>query len=132
MRILLKERSQDRKENKKRFFLALLLLSVVNLAYSQTGTLIEISGKVTDQEKNLPLPDVSVQIKGTVTGTVTNSAGGFVLRTKTQLPFTLVFSSIGFKAQELEVKTIGFNLQVALSTQTVLGNEVVVTASRVR
>jgi hypothetical protein len=53
-----------------------LLLSVFNLAYSQTGTLIEISGKVTDQEKNLPLPDVSVQIKGTVTGTVTNSTGG--------------------------------------------------------
>ncbi|HYV53375.1 MAG TPA: TonB-dependent receptor, partial [Chitinophagaceae bacterium] len=132
MRILLKERSQDRKEeSKKRLFLALLLLSVFNLAYSQTGTLIEISGKVTDQEKNLPLPDVSVQIKGTVTGTVTNSAGGFVLRTKTQLPFTLVFSSIGFKPQELEVKTLGSNFQVALSTQTVLGNEVVVTASRV-
>src|SRR6476660_5319339 len=132
MRILLKERSQDRKEeNKKRLFLALLLLSVFNLAYSQTGTLIEISGKVTDQEKNLPLSDVSVQIKGTVTGTVTNSAGGFVLRTKTQLPFTLVFSSIGFKQQELEVKTLGSNFQVALSTQTVLGSEVVVTASRV-
>ena len=132
MRILLKERFQDRKEeNKKRLFFALLLLSVFNLAYSQTGTLIEISGKVTDQEKNLPLPDVSVQIKGTVTGTVTNSTGGFVLRTKTKLPFTLVFSSIGFKPQELEVKTLGSNFQVALATQTVLGNEVVVTASRV-
>ena len=77
------------------------------------------------------MPDVSVQIKGTVTGTITNSAGGFVLRTKTKLPFTLVFSSIGFKPQELEVKTLGSNFQVALSTQTVLGNEVVVTASRV-
>ena len=132
MRILFKERFQDRKEeNKKRLFFALLLLSVFNLAHAQTGALIEISGKVTDQEKNLPLPDVSVQIKGTVTGTVTNSTGGFVLRTKTQLPFTLVFSSIGFKAQELEVKTLGSNFQVALSTQTVLGNEVVVTASRV-
>src|SRR6185436_16464690 len=102
-----------------------------NISFSQTGSLIEISGKVTDQEKNLPLSDVSVQIKGTVTGTVTNSTGNFVLRTKTLLPFTLVFSSIGFKPQELEVKTLGSNFQVALSTQTVLGNEVVVTASRV-
>jgi len=132
MRILVRERFQNQKDgNKKQLFLALLLLSVFNLAYSQAGSLIEISGKVTDQEKNLPLPDVSVQIKGTVTGTVTNSTGGFVLRTKTQLPFTLVFSSIGFKAQELEVKTLGSNFQVALSTQTVMGNEVVVTASRV-
>src|SRR5689334_17255405 len=77
----------------------------LNMCFSQTGSLIEISGKVTDQEKNLPLSDVSVQIKGTVTGTTTNSTGNFVLRTKTQLPFTLVFSSIGFKQQELEVKT---------------------------
>jgi len=62
-----------------------------NISFSQTGSLIEISGKVTDQEKNLPLSDVSVQIKGTVTGTITNSTGGFVLRTKTQLPLHLFF-----------------------------------------
>ena len=132
MRILLKERFQEKKRrNRKRLFLVLLSLSVLNLAYSQTGTLIEISGKVTDQEKNLPLSDVSIQIKGTVTGTVTNSTGDFVLRTKRQLPFTLIFSSIGFRSQELEVNTLGSNFQVALSTQTVMGNEVVVTASRV-
>src|SRR5690349_18219560 len=124
MRILLKGRFQ-KEQTKKWLFLA-LLLPAFNVTYSQTATLIEISGKVTDQEKNLPLPDVSVQIKGTVTGTVTNSTGGFVLRTKTQLPFTLVFSSIGFKPQELEVNTLGSNFQVALSTQTVMGNEVVV------
>src|SRR5678816_3437281 len=111
--------------------LVLKLFLLVNVGVAQTETLIEISGQVTDQEKKLPLPDVSVQIKGTVAGTVTNSTGNFVLRTKTQLPFTLVFSSIGFKAQELEVKTLGSNFQVALSTQTVMGNEVVVTASRV-
>ncbi|TMI70035.1 MAG: energy transducer TonB [Bacteroidetes bacterium] len=98
---------------------------------AQDNTTIQISGRVTDQEKQQPLPDVSVQVKGTVTGAVTNSSGNFVLRTKTKLPFTLVFSSIGFKPQELEVKTLGSDLQVALVTQTVLGNEVVVTASRV-
>ncbi|HEY2720731.1 MAG TPA: TonB-dependent receptor, partial [Chitinophagaceae bacterium] len=113
------------------FYLLLGAIFLSNFVFSQTGSLIEISGQVTDQEKNLPLPDVSVQIKGTVTGTVTNSTGNFVLRTKTKLPFTIIFSSVGFKAQELEVKNLGSNLQVALSTQTVLGNEVVVTASRV-
>jgi iron complex outermembrane receptor protein len=121
-----------RKKENKKFGLAMLLQFLFfNLAFSQTATLIEISGQVTDQEKNLPLPDVSVQIKGTIAGTVTNSGGAFVLRTKTKLPFTLVFSSVGFKPQELEVKNLGSNLRVALSTQTVLGNEVVVTASRV-
>jgi iron complex outermembrane receptor protein len=120
-----------RKKMNKRQVLLILVLFFFNCAFSQTGTLIEISGQVTDHEKNLPLPDVSIQIKGTVAGTVTNSTGNFVLRTKTKLPFTLVFSSIGFKPQELEIKNLGSSLQVALSTQTVLGNEVVVTASRV-
>jgi iron complex outermembrane receptor protein len=120
-----------RKKMNKRQVLLILVLFFFNCAFSQTGTLIEISGQVTDQEKNLPLSDVSVQIKGTVAGTITNSTGNFVLRTKTKLPFTLIFSSVGFKAQELEIKSLGSNLQVALSTQTVLGNEVVVTASRV-
>jgi outer membrane cobalamin receptor len=120
-----------RKKMNKSQVLLVFVLFFFNCAFSQTGTLIEISGQVTDHEKNVPLPDVSVQIKGTVAGTVTNSTGNFVLRTKTKLPFTLVFSSIGFKPQELEIKSLGSSLQVALSTQTVLGNEVVVTASRV-
>src|SRR5436853_6215481 len=119
------------KKERKNFVVFILLQFLLLQAFSQSGPLIEISGQVTDHEKNLPLPDVSVQIKGTVSGTVTNSTGSFILRTKTQLPFTLVFSSVGFKPQELEIKNLGSNLQVALSTQTVLGNEVVVTASRV-
>ena len=107
--------------------LAVLMCSAAN---SQAVALIEISGTVVNQEKNAPLPDVSVQIKGSVTGTITDNTGSFILRTKQKLPFTLVFSSIGFKPQELEVKSLGSKLQVAMVTQTVLGNEVVVTASR--
>lgn len=120
-----------KRESGQRAILILFLFFAFNLAFAQTGSLIEISGQVTDQEKNQPIPDVSVQIKGTITGTTTNATGNFVLRTKTKLPFTIVFSSIGFKARELEVKNLGSNLQVALSTQTVMGNEVVVTGSRV-
>jgi len=93
--------------------------------------IIEVSGRVTDQEKQLPLPDVSVQVKGTIAGTITNSSGSFVLRTKTRLPFTLVFSSVGFQPQEFEVRSLGSNVQVALATQAVLGTAVVVTASKV-
>ncbi|MBL0337397.1 MAG: carboxypeptidase-like regulatory domain-containing protein [Chitinophagaceae bacterium] len=114
----------------KGFFTALFIFCAL-LLQAQEGTLIQISGKVTDQEQKAPLPDVSVTIKGTVTGTVTNKTGQFILRTKAPLPFTLVFSSIGFKPHEVEVRQLGSDLQVALSTQTVLGSEVVVTASRV-
>src|ERR1051325_1623635 len=106
---------------------SLMLISSFILA--QDNMIIEVSGRVTDQDKQLPLADVSVLVKGTIAGTVTNSTGNFVLRTKTKLPFTLVFSSVGFQPQELEVRTLGSDLQIALVTQTVLGNEVVVTAS---
>jgi iron complex outermembrane receptor protein len=111
--------------------LVLKLFLLAHVGFAQTETLIEISGQVTDQEKKLPLPDVSVQIKGTVAGTVTNSTGNFILRTKTKLPFSLIFSSIGFQQQELEIKKLGSDLQVALATQAVLGNDIVVTASRI-
>jgi iron complex outermembrane recepter protein len=100
-------------------------------AISQQINLIEISGQVIDQENNQPLQGVTVSIKGTVAGTISNEQGSFTLRTKTRIPFTLVFSSVGFKEQELQVNNLGNKLQIALVTQTVLGNEVVVTASRV-
>lgn len=117
---------------KRILFLPFIISSFAfHSGFAQDNTIIEISGRVTDQEKQQPLPDVSVQVKGTLTGVTTNSLGAFKLRTKTRLPFTLLFTSIGFKPQELEVKSLGSDLQIALVTQTVLGNEVVVTASRV-
>jgi len=111
--------------------LACVALLVCSTAISQTVALIEISGTVVNNEKKEPLSDVSVQIKGSVTGTITDNTGNFLLRTKQKLPFTLVFTSVGFEPKELEVKSLGSKLQVAMVTQTVLGNEVVVTASRV-
>jgi outer membrane receptor protein involved in Fe transport len=111
--------------------LASLSLLILKIANAQENTVIEISGFVTDQEKNQPLAGVTVSIKGTVSGTTTSNEGQFTIRTKQKLPFTLVFSSIGFKAQEVQITSLGSRLQVALVTQTVLGNEVVVTASRV-
>ncbi len=119
-------------QTKKIIYIFTFQLFLLQLfSFAQSDNLIEIAGRVTDQQSRQPLPDVSVSIKGTVTGTITNAAGNFVLRTKEKLPFILLISSVGFKQQEFEVKTLGSNLQIALSTQTVLGSEVVVTASRV-
>lgn len=117
---------------RRNFFTTLITLFFFSYQlFAQEVTLIEISGRVTDQSNQQPLPDVSVQVKGTITGTVTSASGEFKLRTRSRLPFTLTFSSIGFKEQELEVTNLGSNLQIALVTQTILGGDVVVTASRV-
>ncbi|MBO9681530.1 MAG: TonB-dependent receptor [Flavisolibacter sp.] len=106
---------------------AFLILSQTTFAQD----VIEISGVVTSQDKQEPLPGVAINIKGTVTGTVTSNEGAFTLRTKQKLPFTLLFTSIGFTPHEVEITSLGSKVQVALATQTVLGNAVVVTASRV-
>lgn len=115
----------------KKYMILLFTLLLFGGIQAQDGTLIQVSGQVTDQDKKIPLSDVSIQVKGTVAGTITNADGNFILKTKTKLPFTLVFTSIGFKQQELLVKELGSSFQVSLSTQTVLGNEIVITASRV-
>ncbi|MFZ9660788.1 MAG: TonB-dependent receptor, partial [Chitinophagaceae bacterium] len=111
------------------FFFGFILL-VFNSFAQETG-LIQISGNVTNNQTRKPLSDVSIQVKGTINGTVSNNEGRFLLKTRTQLPFTLVFSSIGFKSEELEITELGKGANVALSTQTVLGQEIVVSASRV-
>ncbi len=71
------------------------------------------------------------QIKGTIAGTITSDSGAFTLRTKNKFPLILVFTSVGFSPQEFTVKSIDSKLYIALETQTALGQEVVVTASRV-
>ena len=98
---------------------------------AQENQLIEVAGVVTDQETAKPLPGVNVLIKGRIAGTTTDNNGRFKLRSRLKFPFTLVFTSVGFKSQEFEVKEAGSQLNIALVTQTILGNEVVITASRV-
>ncbi|HSJ67369.1 MAG TPA: SusC/RagA family TonB-linked outer membrane protein [Anditalea sp.] len=61
-----------------------------------------IRGTVYSTEDNLPLPGVSVVVKGTTTGTATDGDGNFTLEIPDQ-PTTLVFSFIGFVTQELVI-----------------------------
>jgi TonB-dependent starch-binding outer membrane protein SusC len=60
-----------------------------------------VSGTVTD-ESGQPLPGVTVVVKGTTQGTVTNADGNYSL---TNIPedATLVFSFVGMRTKEIEV-----------------------------
>lgn len=84
-----------------------------------------ISGRVTDSS-GLPLPGVSVVIKETTTGTVTDVEGRYTL-TNIPADATLVFSFVGMKSQEVEVtgKTV---IHITLEDETIDVKEVVVTA----
>jgi len=65
-----------------------------------TSPQIKISGNVSD--KNGPLPGVTVRIKGTTTGTITDAAGNFIIQAE-DANAVLVFSFIGYTTQEVPV-----------------------------
>ena len=112
--------------------LAVFISSAISLnIHAQGNNLIILSGTIVDQETKQAIPGASVTIKNTISGTATNNDGKFELKIKASFPFTLVITSLGFKSQEFEVKNTDSKLNIALVTQTQLGQEVVVTASRV-
>lgn len=90
-----------------------------------------LSGLVTD-EKDQPLAGVTIIIRGTNTGTITQADGRFSLPTNASLPLTLSVSFIGYRRQDVVVKGGNFrNLDVRLVEEAILTDEVVVSASRV-
>jgi outer membrane receptor protein involved in Fe transport len=105
--------------------LGILLISITG-AFAQTT----ISGKVTD-EAGEPLPQANISVVGKMVGTTSNFNGEFALSVTDSPPFTIAISYIGYQTREIEItdaNTSGLN--VALSDQTILGREVVVSASR--
>lgn len=98
---------------------------------AQGNNFIVISGHIVDESNKQGLEGVSVTIKGTLAGTITDAKGDFSLKTRARYPFVLQIKSLGFESQEFEVKGPLSALNLSMVTQTILGKEVVVTASRV-
>ncbi|WP_353721762.1 carboxypeptidase-like regulatory domain-containing protein [Dyadobacter sp. 676] len=99
------------------FSLCLALMTVMG-AFAQNS----IKGKIKD-EQGQPLPGVSVVVKGTTAGTVTDNEGLYTVNAEKN--GTLVFSFIGYLTQEVPVagKSI---IDVILIADTKALEEVVV------
>jgi len=106
-------------------------LTFIILFYFAGAQSVVIRGNVRDSRSKFVVPAVSVIIKGTRTGVFTNDKGDFRLTTNQPLPLTLLISSIGFEPLEAEVKNASDFVQVDLISASILGTEVVVSASRV-
>ncbi|MCJ8164402.1 TonB-dependent receptor [Pontibacter sp. E15-1] len=80
---------------------------------------ITVSGKVTGEE-GTGLPGVSVALKGTTTGTITDVGGNYILNVPDgQENGTLVFSYIGYLAQEVQISNrsaVDVRLQIDAKT----------------
>jgi TonB-linked SusC/RagA family outer membrane protein len=100
-------------------YLSLILLLVFSMtAFAQERL---ITGKVTD-ESGQGIPGVTIQLKGTSTGTTTDLDGAYKIKMNAG---TLRFSFIGFIAQEINV-TNQSTINVVLLEETRQLNEVVV------
>ncbi len=99
----------------------LLCFSTLSL-FGQNGLL---TGNVTNSEDGTTLPGVNVLLKGTTTGVTTDANGNFKLSVPAQ-GGTLLFSSIGFQAQELVIGNLS-NVTVKLLPDTKQLSEIVIT-----
>jgi hypothetical protein len=114
--------------NFTRFTCLLVLLTLtISMAFAQS---ITISGTVTDKQTKETLPGVSINVKGKSIGTSTNVDGKFTLSTTESAPFTIVIGYLGYKSIEQEVSASATGLIFSLESQSILGQEVVVAASR--
>jgi len=112
----------------KSFLVTLILANLI--CFSALAQNVTISGNVKNSVTGENAAAVSVTIKGSDYGTFTDDKGNFTVTTKS-LPITLVFSSIGFEPQEMSVSGSTTSLQVNFVPANSLGQEVVVSASRV-
>lgn len=116
------------KDNIKRFFAAflfMLLLLVSSNVNAQTNG-FNVSGAVVSSEDSMPLPGVSIVLKGTSTGFTTDFDGNYNIK----LPNgngILIFSYIGFETREISVNGQS-TINVSLTIDTQALDEVVVTA----
>ncbi len=103
--------------------LAVVFLMLAQLLNAQTK---ELTGTVSSSKDGTSIPGVSVSIKGTTLGTITNIDGEFTLKVPDDAK-TMVVSFVGMKTKELEIGSqTKFDIQLE---EDILGiDEVVVTA----
>lgn len=87
---------------------------------------IQISGKVTSAEDGTALPGVSVSVKGTTLGTITDVDGMYRISVP-QSATALVFSFVGMKTVEIPIEG-RTTIDVVLESDVLKVDEVVVTA----
>jgi iron complex outermembrane receptor protein len=106
--------------------LCLLFFFITSFSFAQT----KISGTVKD-EKGEGLAGVNLIIKGRVIGTITDVNGKFNLNVSDNPPMTLAVSFVGYASQEIPITQASTSLDIKMEEQTLLGQEVVISASRV-
>ncbi|MCH8495873.1 MAG: DUF5686 and carboxypeptidase regulatory-like domain-containing protein, partial [Balneolales bacterium] len=76
--------------------------SLTNSPTSREGITYSISGQIFDAQSGSPLYAATVQVEHTYTGTITNTNGEFMIRTRS-MPVTIVVRFIGYESQRIAI-----------------------------
>ncbi|MBU0474078.1 MAG: DUF5686 and carboxypeptidase regulatory-like domain-containing protein [Bacteroidetes bacterium] len=98
----------------KYVFACLILLIIASNINSQN----RISGKISNSETKIPLPNANIYIKDSYIGTVSNINGEYSLKIS-QSPATLIVSYIGYKTEQVEIENKD-SLQIDITLQPIL------------
>ncbi|WP_299287943.1 TonB-dependent receptor [uncultured Mucilaginibacter sp.] len=99
----------------------LFLFLIASEAYAQTRT---VSGTVVGKDDGLPLPGVSVVVRGTKSGSQTDAAGRYSVTVPAGSSNTLVFTFIGYDTQEIAATNNTVNVSLIATSKEL--SEVVV------
>ena len=102
------------------------LFSLIFLVFGHAIIAQTVSGTVTASEDGMPLPGVSVVLKGTTTGVSTDFDGNYSINVTSQ-DGILVFSYLGFETSEVNLNG-QTSINIAMNPGTQALDEVVVTA----
>jgi outer membrane receptor protein involved in Fe transport len=98
-----------------------------NFIFAQSVT---VTGRIHNGDNQESVPAASVVVKGGKGGTYSDNHGNFKLTVDHAAPFTLIFSSIGFETKEVLVESTNSSIEVELKPASVMGTEIVVSATR--
>lgn len=115
----------------KATFKIVAFLFIVLIGNKALAQQTEIRGKVTDLKSGEPMVGVHITLKDAVHGTITGSDGTFVLRTHIQTPLGIHVSYVGYVPLDMEVTDSSAPLDIRMEEQFLLGQEVVISASRI-
>jgi outer membrane receptor protein involved in Fe transport len=109
--------------------LFILLLSFL-ISGRISAQAVTVSGKISNEDSKEAVPAATVLLKGGTSGTYSDSHGNFKLTINHAFPFTIVISSIGYETKEFLVESASSSIEIELKPASVIGTEVVVSATR--
>lgn len=114
------------KTTAKKLLVLLLIAAFSTTSFAQNT----ISGTITESETQSPLADVNIIVVGSSQGTTTDANGNYSITVSQSLPFTIRFTYLGYKTEDIMINESNTTLDLVMQTESMFGQEIIVSASR--